>query len=165
MFIPFNEISEKSRTWVFASENELNQSQTSEIRQILNVFTNNWQSHNQNVHSSFEIIDKRFIIIAADEDKSDVSGCGIDKFMHVILEIEQKLSISLTNKTLLFFKINGEIQLFKLANLKEAITNLKIEENDLYYNTLVTNVKEVKKNFCIPAKDSWLKKYFILQTN
>ena len=135
MFIPFNEISENARTWIFAAEKELDESQLNEIDNILAVFTDNWQSHNQNVHSTFQIIDKQFIVIAADGEKSDISGCGIDKSMHVILELEQKLQITLTNKSLLFFKSREETFSVPLSGIKQAVLNNELSPNSLYYNT------------------------------
>ena len=165
MFIPFNEISENARTWIFAAEKELDESQLNEINNILAAFTNNWQSHNQNVHSTFQIIEKQFIVIAADGEKSDISGCGIDKSMHVILELEQKLRITLTNKSLLFFKSKEEAFSVPLSGMKQAVLNNELSPNSLYYNTLAATVKEVKNNFYVSAKNSWLKKYFTLQTN
>ncbi|MBC7388865.1 MAG: hypothetical protein H7329_06630 [Opitutaceae bacterium] len=165
MFIPFNEISENSRTWIFASEKELNEVQLNEITLTLKTFTENWQSHNQNVHSTFQIIEKRFIVIAADGDKSDISGCGIDKSMHVMLELEQKLKLSLTNKSLLFFKQKQETISIPLLSMKQAVLSNELSPDTLYYNTLASTIEEVKKSFCIPAQYTWLKKYFVFQTN
>ena len=160
MFIPFDKISEKARTWIFASEKELNAGHKEFIRNKLQQFTSNWQSHNKDVLSSFQIIDNYFIIIAADEDFSDISGCGIDKSMHIIQEIEQSIQVSLTNKALLHFQKDNLIKVVKLSQMKTFVSENEILPTDIYYNILVSNTKEVREHFRIPAISTWLKKYF-----
>ena len=159
MHIPFNEIKDHARVWIYTSPTTLTPEEEASIKEMLLTFTAQWQSHQKDVLASFTILEKRFVVIAADEMFSDISGCGIDKAMHAIQEIGAKINLSLTEKSFLLFEKNGGILQAPLQNIKQLFLSGDLGADDLYFNTLVTNVEGLKNQFKIPVKDSWLKKY------
>lgn len=163
MFLPFEKLPDTSRVWVYASERPLSQNELAALSDKLQHFTSNWQSHQKDVVSSFKVIDDLFVVIASD-DSSDVSGCGIDKSVHVMQELEKELSLSFMDKTIVYLKTDTGIKKATLKELRSMVESNVLTPETLFYNTLVSNIKQLKEQFEIPAREGWLKKYFSLVT-
>ena len=78
MIVDFQNISDESRLWLYASELELNRSQINYISKEITNFLMEWKYHGQELESSFVILEKRFVIIALDDSESGVGGCSVD---------------------------------------------------------------------------------------
>lgn len=164
MFVSFHSLPDSARVWVYTSERLLSEQEQNLISLKSERFLGSWQSHQQDVRSSFEIKDDRFLIIAVDESYHGISGCGIDKSLHFVQELESELGISLTNKTNVVFDVNGEQIVLPFVEIKSAISEGIISTENLYYNTLVSNLGELKSSFKTNVKDGWVKKYFSATT-
>ena len=55
MIVDFNSLNKNSRVWVFQSINPLEQHTIKIIKEKLNLFLNEWKSHQNDFWSSFEI--------------------------------------------------------------------------------------------------------------
>lgn len=163
MFIPFENLTESSRVWIYTSERPLFANEHAHISERLKQFASNWQSHQKEVVSSYKIIEDRFVVIACDET-SDVSGCGIDKSVHLMQELEKETSISFMDKTIVYFITDSTIQKANLKELRLLIENNLIRPDTLFYNTLVTNIEQLHSQFKITASQGWIKRYFTLAT-
>lgn len=161
MYVPFENISNSSRVWVFQSSRHLVSSEIEYIKKELLGFCQDWASHGHLLESSYLIQDERFIILAINESVHDASGCSIDKSIHIIKTIEQALGLNLLDKNLVTFLLNGQPKTVKLSELKTEVTEGILTEQSLVYNTLVSNKAEFLESFKTPAGDTWLKRYFV----
>lgn len=159
MYTSFEKLPPDARVWIYTARPSLNELQIKIITEKLIAFCEQWQSHQKDVLASFIILESRFIVIAVDESTNDISGCGIDKSLHTIQELEQLVGISLTEKSFLLFEKNGILEI-PVGKMKQAVLDGTIKETDSYFNTLATTAAEVQGNFKVLVKDSWLKKYF-----
>ena len=160
MYVPFENLSDNARVWIYTAAQGLILKEENEIEKGLRGFAESWQSHHKDILASFKIIKSRFIVVAADEAYNDVSGCGIDKSVHVIQDIENELGISLTDKTLVCFDVQGRIQAIPFQKIKEAVLQGRIEVDTYFYNTLIQTKAELSSQFYITIKDGWVKRYF-----
>lgn len=160
MFVPFHTLPDSARVWVYTSERLLSEQEQSLIHLKSEHFLGSWQSHQLDVRSSYEIKENRFLIVAVDESYNGISGCGIDKSLHFVQELESELGISFTNKTNVVFE-NDEAQIvLPFVQIKSATSEGIISTESLYYNTLVSNIGELKTNFKINVQEGWVRKYF-----
>jgi hypothetical protein len=111
------------------------------------------------VLASFQLVENRFVIIAADEHFNELSGCGIDKSLHVLQILEQQLQLSFTDKSLVIFEKDGELLPLVFTKIKQAIEQRVIDANTLFYNTLVSNKGEFKFQFKLKLSEGWVKKF------
>lgn len=160
MFVPFHTLPDSARVWVYTSERLLSKQEQSLISLKFEYFLGSWQSHQQDVRSSYEIKEDRFLIVAVDESYNGISGCGIDKSLHFVQELESELGISLTNKTNVVFEVKERQVVLPFVQIKSAISEGRISTESLYYNTLVSNIRELKTNFKVNVQEGWVKKYF-----
>jgi len=148
-----------NRVWVYLSDKAI----TGEVESALTVdiiaFLKEWNAHGTSLSASYEILQKRFIIIKADEEKFSASGCSIDKQLRFIKDAEQKYSLSLLNRLLIAYKVGEEIELIHSSKIPELLAAGKINENTTVFNVGVGNEAEFANNFQIPLKESWLSKF------
>jgi hypothetical protein len=161
MFVPIHTLPDSARVWVYTSDRLFSEQENNLIRLKFEIFLDSWQSHQQDVRSSFEIKEKRFLIVAVDESYNEISGCGIDKSFHFVQELEAELGISLTNKTNVVFEKDETQIVLPFVKIKDAISEDILSSDYLYYNTLVLNLGELRTNFKINVKEGWVKKYFL----
>ena len=99
-------------------------------------------------------------ILRVNEDKSGASGCLIDDSVRFIRELENMYDISFLDRSKIAFYIDQKIQILSIQKLKMKIDAGIITKDTLIFNNLVNKKGDLEHNWIIPAKDSWIKKYF-----
>jgi len=165
MFVPIHTLPTSARIWVYTSERLFSEQEQNLISLKFEHFLDSWQSHQLDVRSSFEIKENRFLIVAVDESYHGISGCGIDKSLHFVQELESELGISLTNKTNVVFEKDEAQIVLPFVQIKSATSEGIISSENFYFNTLVVNLGELRTNFKINVKEGWVKKYFLTTVN
>ena len=160
MLVPFDQLSDTSKIWIYQAEKELDNEQIALVKTKLEKFLNTWQSHGKDLVASYKIPYNQFIIIGVDEDKTNSSGCSIDASVAVLKELEQDLQVALFNRMLVTFKIQDNVNTVSLPDLQRYIKEGKINPNTIVFNNLVKNKKELNQNWETPAKNSWHKRFF-----
>ena len=149
-----------SKIWIFSSNKPLNSNQTKIVSSRLNNFFKNWTSHGKKLKSDFMILYNYFIIVLVDENLFKPSGCSIDLLVKEIIKIEEKLNIELMDKLNVKYFQNEQIISVDVNTFKELIKKNIINHETLVFNNIVNNFGEFKSKSKIPAKDSWLNRYF-----
>lgn len=147
-----------SRVWIYQSSRLLSLGEALEVEEMLNDFARNWKSHGTPVKGAAYLFFGQFIILMADETATGVSGCSTDSSVRLIKEIEQKLGISLFDRTSLAFVVKDKVQLLPLAQFNYALDQQYIDGDTLYFNNVVQTKKELEENWIVPVKESWLAK-------
>lgn len=147
-----------SRVWVYQSSRMFMLSEALHVEDLLNNFTENWQSHGSPVKGYGNLFFGQFIVLMADERATGVSGCSTDSSVRLIKQIEQLFKVNMFDRQNLAFMVNDKIQLLPMAQLQYAIDNNFISPDTTYFNNLVQTKEELENNWMVPVKDSWLAK-------
>ena len=110
--------------------------------------------------SSYQLLHDKFLVISVDEGFNQASGCSIDASVALIRELESKLSLNFFDRTKVAFLLNGEIFQSSMNDIKQLISDGKINSDTITFNNLVANIDEFHKSWKVPAGESWLKRYF-----
>ena len=94
MFIPYEEICDDAKIWIYQSDKILNNQIQSKLESILFSFCTQWSSHNITLKSSY-YVDSWFICLLVDETQKDASGCSIDSSVKIIKQIEDQFNLNL----------------------------------------------------------------------
>ncbi|MEP4091983.1 hypothetical protein [Reichenbachiella sp.] len=160
MYIPFEEMAETSRVWVYQADRLLSENDKLRLSAKCNSFLQQWATHGQSLKSSFQIAHDKFLIISADESFNQASGCSIDASVSLIKSLEQELNINFFDRTKVCFLIDGKVIDFPMTGIKSNVEDGKITESTLTFNNLVSDIKAFNENWKVEAKNSWLKRYF-----
>ena len=152
------DFADTSRVWIYQSTRLFSIAEALAIEQRIDRFTTQWQSHGQTVKGKGFLFFGQFIILLADESKSQVSGCSTDSSVALIKEIEKEYSTPLLDRTQLAFVVNNKIERLPLSQIDYAIANGFIKEDTLYFNNMVATKAALEKNWIIPVSKSWLSK-------
>ena len=152
----FNNLPDYSRVWIYASNQELNQEQCAEIQILLDGFAKGWTSHQMQLNATAAIMKSHFLVFMVDESTAEISGCGIDKSVQLVREIEQKTGISFFNRLNIQLETNSGILVLNKQQLAEALESGKVNENTLFFDNLVQTKKDLMANWMKPVKESWM---------
>src|ERR1051325_2667329 len=150
--IEFKAMPPHSRVWIYQAERELTPAEAESIKRKAAHFIAGWTSHDQLMKASIEIFHTRFIVVCVDEKTAPASGCGIDKSIHFIIDLEKEFKISFTDRMNVAYRENGKILSCRLSELKNA-------KAETVFNNLIQTKEELEKNWELPVGQSWHKQF------
>jgi len=159
MFVSFDSLPDSTRIWIYQSNRKLSVAEQAYAEKALTEFTNQWAAHGHPLKTSFQILHDHFIVLAADEDFNAASGCSIDSSTHVIKMLGQQFGLDLFARDYVAFKMNDQIELFSLRELKEKNRAGAWTTETPVFNNLIGMKGEMKNNWIVPAGTTWLKRY------
>ena len=160
MYIPFENLPEESRIWIYQSSRKFSEEEIADIEKDLIEFINNWNAHGTSWEASFQIKYNRFIILAINQEVQQATGCSIDSSVGFIQKLEQKYSVDLLDKMNVAFK-QGEFVTYKtLLEFKKLAKDKSVSENTIVFNNLVNTIEEFNDGWEIPAAESWHSRFF-----
>ena len=160
MYIPFDQLPPQARLWIYQADRPLTESEVAEIKPLLERFATEWSSHGKGLQASARLLHNQFLVLANNESATSASGCSIDASVRFVRELEQQLQVSFFDRTKLAFLKEGKVQTVGMQELKEKVAAGEIDENTLYFDTLVNNYGELQTAWPRPARNSWLSRYF-----
>ena len=160
MYIPFKEMPASSRIWVYQSDRPFDNSEIDWIQNLLTSFCEGWNTHGQGMPTSFEIMYDQFILLGVDEKDLGPSGCSIDSSVRIIRSIEEKIGVNLLDSGKVSFLSEEKITVNRLAEVRQSISRGLLHPETPVFNPIVNTKSDLTEKWIIPAKDSWLKRYF-----
>lgn len=160
MYVPFENLPEESRIWIYQSNRKFSDDELSEIETDLQSFLNEWAAHGTSLESSYLLKYNRFIIIAVNQEVQAATGCSIDSSVEFIQGLEKKYSVDLLDKMNVTFKQGDHIAHKTLMDFKKMVKDKSVTENTVVFNNLVNNIEEFNESWEVPAIDSWHSRFF-----
>jgi hypothetical protein len=165
MYIPFSDIDFQARVWVYQANRELTAEETGIITETLKASLDTWEAHGKSLTASGKIFEHRFIVIAVDERDELPSGCSIDKSVHWLQEIGQRMNIDFFDRSLAYLDDNGHVQTIPVPKIKQAVINETIFPSTTIFDNQVATKAQWMNRWKIPASNSWLNRYFTEETS
>ena len=160
MYIPFENLPEESKIWIYQSNRKFSDIEFSEIEIDLKSFLDQWAAHGTSLESSYLLKYNRFIIIAVNQDVQAATGCSIDSSVEFIQRLEKKYNIDLLDKMNVTFKLGEHIAHKPLIDFKKMVKDKAVTENTIVFNNLVNNIEEFNESWEVSAVDSWHSRFF-----
>lgn len=155
MLIPFNELPDTSRVWIYQANRSFSGSELQEITTKLENFITSWTAHGADLKAGFEIRYKRFIIIGLDQQLNVATGCSIDASVNFIQQLEKEYNVDLLDKMNVSYK-QGEFVAHKtLIEFRKMAKDKAVSPNTIVFNNLVNNKAEYLTDWEVPASESW----------
>ena len=155
MLTPYHIMPETSKVWVYQANRSFTQDEVWDISDILENFVDQWKSHQRDVKGFGSLYYRRFLVLMADEDATDVSGCSIDSSVKLVKELEQAYDLHFFDRMKICYKITEElIGSFPFSKLNEMLESGKIKDDTIVFNNLVSTRKEFETNWQVPFRDS-----------
>lgn len=156
MNIPFEQMPPNARLWVYAANRKLNSTEQELITAKGVDFVMGWTAHQQQLKAAFTILHDIFLVIAVDENHNEVSGCGIDKSVHFMQEIDREYNINLFNRIQIELLVNDDVMLTNKQKLAVMLQEGAVNEQTIMFNKTVTNKDSFDTHFQLTLSQSWV---------
>lgn len=160
MYLPFDQMPEYSRVWVYQADQKFSESDEKVLRARMMSFCEGWNTHGNLMSTSFNIVENQILILAVDESNLGASGCSIDSSVRTLRELENTLNINLTDQGKISLKRStGEMKVISALGVKSRVNSGEIDLQTEVINPMI-RVKADLQNLWQPVRNSWLNKYF-----
>jgi len=161
--INFKDMPMHSRVWIYQSIREFSENEITQLKTKAERFISEWTSHGKTMSACIEIFHNRFIIVCVDETTASASGCGIDKSVKFIQQLEKEFNTSLLDRMNVAYRqprLNdeageGKIISCHISELKNLITFTEGQTGITVFNNLVNTKEELEKNREVSLGKSW----------
>ena len=160
MYVPFENLPEESKIWIYQSNRKFTDEEFAAIESDLKLFIESWEAHGNNLESSFELKYNRFIILAVNQEVQMATGCAIDRSVAFIQDLEKKYNVDLLDKMNVTFKLGEHVAHKTLIDFKKMAKDKAVTENTIVFNNLINNIAEYNESWEVPAMDSWHSRFF-----
>jgi hypothetical protein len=159
MFAPFETLADSARIWIYQAGRKFTETEKSTISDTLTAFTHSWVAHGNPLKTSFSILYDQFIVLAADENFNEASGCSIDSSVRVIRQLDQQFSLGLFDRTKIGFLKDEQLEMIPLNELPKALGEGRWQENSMFFNNVLSTKGQLTSGWIVPANQTWLKRY------
>jgi hypothetical protein len=160
MYLPFENLPEESKIWIYQSNRKFSDHEFSTIEADLKTFVENWSAHGASLEASYLLKYNRFIILAVNQEVQQATGCSIDKSVEFIQSLEKKYEVDLLDKMNVTFKLGDHVAHKTLIEFKKMAKEKAVSENTIVFNNLVNTIEEFNENWEVSAADSWHSRFF-----
>jgi hypothetical protein len=160
MYIPFENLPDEARIWIYQSNRKFTDEEFAEIDSAVSGFVEGWAAHGAGLEASYQLKYNRFIILAVNQETQPATGCSIDDSVRFIQDLEQKYGVDLLDKMNVTFRNGEHIAHKPLADFKKMAKEKAVSENTIVFNNLVNTVGEWNDFWEIPAAESWHSRFF-----
>jgi hypothetical protein len=160
MHVAFDNLPPRARVWIYQASRPLDEAELVQLLPRLAAFAEEWTSHGRQLAASAQFLHRQFLVIGLDEEVSGASGCSIDASVRFVQELEQRLGVTLLEKSRMAFLAEGELQTFTRRELREAIAAGQITADTPYFNNTLATKGELDAHWPAPAGQTWLSSYF-----
>lgn len=144
-----------AKVWIYASDKIINASQLETIHQMAVPFIQNWTAHQNQLKAEFAVLYNCFLVFMVDEGFNEISGCGIDKSVKLVKEIEQATSLNFFNRLKIQTIENQSINIYSKIEIVEKIENNTLTSNVKTFNNQVTNKLQFDSEWIIDLENAW----------
>ena len=144
------------RCWVFGSSKPLAEGQPA-LRERLDRFFSQWQSHGEAVYGRWRILDGRFLVVLREPEGAEVSGCSIDSMVGEVKQLERELDTRLLDSSRIFYRnAEGLVESVNRLEFKALAAEGRIHPETEVFDTTLTHLADLRAGvFSKPMKDSW----------
>lgn len=163
MKLSFTEMPDDARLWVFAAPTPLDERQERWLREHVEEFVEGWTAHGAPVAGAYDLRSDRFLLVAADEAATGVSGCSIDALTRTLKQAERELGISLLDAAsrVWYRDASGEVRATPRADFRERVRAGEITPDTAVFDNTAPTVGAVRGGrWERPMRESWHGKAF-----
>jgi hypothetical protein len=156
----FNNLPAHARVWIYQSDKRIDDALVAEINNEVKVFTQSWTAHTQKVIADGVVLFNYFVVLAADEQQVQVSGCSIDSSVKFIQQLQEKYKLNFFDRMYTTYLHHNEVKGADKEILQQLLNIATINADTLVFNNLIQSVAQLQTQWLMPLKNSWHKRIF-----
>jgi hypothetical protein len=154
--VPFALLPDEARLWVFASPADIPADRSAELLRRVDEFLEEWHAHGHPVVGGRDWRHDRFLLIAADEAATGVSGCSTDALFRVFKTAERDLGITLLDGSLIWYRDADGIASTTRAEFRERVKQGQVTADTIVFDNTAPTVGDARAGrWERPMRESW----------
>jgi len=154
--LTFNDMPLHSRAWVYQSDRVITDLEANEIRRKAAMFLMEWTSHGNVMRATIDVLYNRFLVVLVDEKEASASGCGIDKSVKFMQQLESDYGLNLFDRMLVLYRnADSVIQTTKLYTFEQMMEKGELTADTIVFNNLISTKADMQTMWEVPVKKSW----------
>lgn len=150
-----------NRVWIYQADRFLTKEEVQVAEAELSDFVASWTAHGSALAGSAKVKENVFVILEVNEEQAGVTGCSIDKSVHFLKTLGQKLNVDFFDRMKVSFRNNAnEVNLVDRSEFETLIQEGKVNQETIVFNNLVQDSDQLAKEWELPFKESWHSKVF-----
>ena len=158
--VPFTQLPDSARIWVFASDRELKGAPAETMLAAVDRFLADWKAHGVPLRSAREWRDDRFLAVGVDVTQENASGCSIDGLFRAFQDVQREVGAQLVGGGRVFYRGANGIETTTREEFLDRVKRGEIKRDTPVFDTSITDAKTWRAAFETPAARSWTGKYF-----
>jgi len=154
--ILFQHLPDESNVWIHASDRKLSETEANEVNFNIEQFLQTWTSHERNVQGDFLLFENQILVIGAFVPNGELSGCGIDKHLHVLDRLANKFTFNWIGAlSVLYRETNGQIAVASRAEFKRIVGENGLPNSTPVFDKSISSLVEARNGIERAAENSW----------
>src|SRR5437016_3820962 len=149
--IDISQLPDQSRIWIFGISPALDPRKSSRLLAVVDDFLDGWAAHGQAIVSARDLLYGSLLIIAVDQ-RSETSGCSIDRMFGLLQQLERELGIAILDPSRIFYRrADGSVHATSRPEFRESG-----DSHTMVFDTLSERLGELRNgSWERRARDSW----------
>jgi len=144
-----------AKAWVFGASRPFGGDGVA-IRATMERFIDEWTAHGADLPAGFDLVDDRFLVVAADEG-AQPGGCAVDRLFDLMRDFERQLGLSMIDSGLVFFRdSSGSVRSASRAEFRELAAAGEVSRDTIVFDTSIDRLADYREGrWSRPAAESW----------
>lgn len=153
----FDHLPDAADCWLYATDRTLTDDEVAFLESLFDSFQREWSSHGRQVAGACKVFDGRIVVVAAHIANGDISGCGIDKSLHLLQEAAISRSFNWVSALNTVFRgSDGTLQVASRVQFKALATKGVVNESTEVVDLSIRSLGALRENGLLrPASTSW----------
>jgi len=154
--IPFSQLPDTARLWVFPSDRPLAPEEAKLLAAAIEEGLAAWAAHGSPVTWAYELAEDQFLLLGVDESATALSGCSIDGAVRQMRELEARFGVSFLDSGRIFYREDGSVRVLPRVDFRERVRSGAITPDTPVLDPVLGHVSEWRQGrFEVPFAESW----------
>lgn len=151
-------LNDRSKVWIYQASSPIPEEKIPEVKQHIFNFVSSWVSHNSELRAYGNIFHNRLLCLFVDESQAGASGCSIDSSVRFIKDLGGHYEVDFFNRMIFSYIKDDEVFSANRAELKALYSEGVINDETIFFDTLVKDKAQFIDSWLVPLSKSWHKR-------
>ena len=159
----FDALPPNSRVWVFAATRELTEDEAATLHDLADKVMGIWVKKQMEIRGCFEVRDRRFLLVGADESGIHLDGCSVDAMMSWLMRFEAETGLKLVDRTQVYWRDpSGAVRSAPRPEFRKLLAAGEVNERTPVFDTAMSRVETLREGrFELPMEECWHAQLFL----
>lgn len=161
---PFDSLPDEADVWIYAAGSKPGQGAVHGLERSLDELMSDWSSHGRRVLGARTILDDRVVVVGAFVPDGTISGCGIDKSLHVLDRVAAEHGFAWVDGLSVVYRTRGgRIETCSRSEFRRMAADGAVDAGTPVIDLSIRNLGDLRSNGLErPAGKSWHGRIFDL---